>query len=239
MCPFNSAASASAARAISSPSPNLMSGVHSTAPRRPPRRSGVSGDIIPVQVCPFNSAASASAAREADAWHGVGGSLSIQQRRVGLRGISLAPVPHVRPCPFKRAASASAANARETAGPHHRLCPFNSAASASAAQLSDQKPGLRDGVHSTAPRRPPRHPKTARGEWTRIKCPFNSAASASAAPIAGDAAGDAARVSIQQRRVGLRGRKTSRAGLVRTTVSIQQRRVGLRGRWKWSIAGRC
>ncbi len=197
LCPFNSAASASAAEGIRVGKPssslcpfnkrrvglrgeaiiadmNLIQGVHSTAPRRPPRLSQRAAWKTMSLSCPFNSAASASAARG--------------EQTAGRVG---------RKCPFNMAASASAAQPRPVLPVGPIPCPFNSAASASAANqklpcrhrvrvsIQQRRVGLRGlarefrlakclGVHSTAPRRPPR-PLEVVDCWTLLTCVHSTA----------------------------------------------------------------
>ncbi len=274
--PFNSAAAATAARkACSCSSPRLTVSiqqrrvghrgataaagdagaisVHSTAPRRPPRLR-IDGDRVIADLVSIQQRRVGLRGRKALYRRLGAGYVSIQQRRVGLRGRyrqrpGAAPTSSVhstaprRPprlkmppelsgaaagCPFNSAASASAAAAKRADMEDIQPCPFNRAASASAAISFSPLSSQSLGVHSTAPRRPPRPQARAREclanavsiqqrrvglRGTHIKvssttpamCPFNSAASASAASSPRNLTAFGHSVSIQQRRVGLRG----------------------------------
>ncbi len=131
--------------------------------------------------------------------------MSIQVGRVGLRG-AVVPVVLVADCgcPFKWAASASAADQSERLLGVRMLCPFKWAASASAADRRSH-PGRRSSsVHSSGPRRPPRHKHTVYGHHND-RSVHSSGPRRPPRQKTADYDTQPGPVSIQVGRVGLRG----------------------------------
>ncbi len=205
-CPSIRAASASAASEPSPGSPAAR-GVHPSGPRRPPRHRHTMQFYAPALV-------------------------SIHQGRVGLRGsaFGVVPPPSLRVSIHQGRVGLRGRPTSSKSMPASS-CPSIRAASASAARRSIRRPGSRECVHPSGPRRPPRrspassarrrhngvHPSGPRRPPRRRAVSrftfFNS------------------RVSIHQGRVGLRGLTCGRFGVGSDCkVSIHQGRVGLRGK---------